>query len=215
MKKLLIVSFAVVILTMVTFTVAVNANLLLNGSFETGPALDYEPGMWANVYPPATSITNWTVIMSSINYKSSAFWECSDGDRSLDLNGEEGPGGVEQTFTTVIGEEYNVSFDIAGNTSTNPLNNTPIKWMRVAAAGDSADFSFDITGKTKAAMGWESHTWSFTAASTSTTLQLYSLDPTTQWGPTLDNVTITIPEPGTLALLSFSGLVILLRKRKK
>ncbi|MBN1256634.1 MAG: choice-of-anchor C family protein [Planctomycetes bacterium] len=204
----------IIVCLIVTFTVTAEANLVLNGSFESGPELIDSLGYWQNVYPPSTAIDNWTVINNSVNYKG-PYWEASDGIYSLDLNGEEGPGGVEQAFATVIGAEYSVTFDMAGNPSTHVDNYTSIKWMTVAAAGDSADFWFDITGKTNAAMGYEGHTWSFTATGTLTTLQFYSTDPTDRWGPVLDNVVVVaIPEPVTTALLGASVLALLLKKRR-
>ncbi|MBN1257323.1 MAG: choice-of-anchor C family protein [Planctomycetes bacterium] len=213
MKRLFITTILIVTLVVIAFTPRAEANLILNGSFESGPELLEVPGLWQTVFPPSTAIDNWTVIQSDINYKG-AYWEASDGINSLDLNGDNGPGGVEQAFATVIGEEYTVTFDMAGNPSTNPGNDPKIKWLRVAAAGDFEDFSFDVTGKTNAAMGYESHIWSFTAVSTTTTLQFISLDNTQKWGPVLDNVVVMIPEPATLALLSLGSLVLVIRRRR-
>ncbi|MBN1256983.1 MAG: choice-of-anchor C family protein [Planctomycetes bacterium] len=187
-----------------------SASLINNGSFESGLE---EIGLWTNLDPSSTSIDSWTVINSNIDYNGS-YWEASDGERSLDLNGSNGPGGIEQSFTTVIGQEYLVSFDIAGNPSTNTSNNTAIKWLRVAAAGDSADFSFDIAGNTEADMGYETKDWTFIATATSTNLQFISLDSTMKYGPVLDNVIVTaIPEPASLALLCLGGVSLALRRK--
>jgi hypothetical protein len=88
--------------------------------------------------------------------------------------------------------------------------------MRVSAGGNSADFSFDITGKSTTNMGWLSKSWDFTANSTTTTLEFISLTNSFD-GPALDNVSVialsppptSIPEPSSvLGLLSLGVLGI-------
>ena len=213
MRRLLTAICIVLALIMVGLVGNANANMILNGSFESGPALLDAVGLYQNVYPPSTEIDNWTVITSNINYIG-GYWQHSDGERSLDLNGQDGGGGVEQSFATNIGQEYTVNFDMSGNPSTHPDNITPIKWMRVLAAGDSADFSFDITGQSFGDMGWVTKSWSFVAIDTTTTLQFISLDNTSlRWGPALDNVEV-VPEPTTLALLGIGGLALALRRHR-
>jgi len=46
--------------------------------------------------------------------------------------------------------------------------------MRVAADGQSADFDFDITGKSAQNMGWTQKSWTFVADDTSATLEFIS-----------------------------------------
>jgi choice-of-anchor C domain-containing protein len=181
-------------------------NLLNNGSFETGT----DPNSWLRLDPGSTAIDGWTVINSRIDYIGT-YWQAADGSRSLDLDG--GPtesGGIEQTFTTTPGDEYLVTFDMAGNPAGPPTT----KLMRVEAAGDSSDFSFDIDTHTLGDMGWVSCSWQFTATDTETTLEFYSTDDTGDFGPALDNVVVTpIPEPTTLCLLAL-GAALLRRSRR-
>ena len=83
-----------------------------NGSFEVGtPTADP-----CNVALPigSTAITGWTVIAGNIEYITHC-WTPSEGARSLDLVGNGNIGGVQQTFDTVVGATYQVSFDLAGN----------------------------------------------------------------------------------------------------
>ena len=125
-----------------------------------------------------------------------------------DSNGYYKTGGIEQAFETVVGQSYLVQFDMAGNPEPRPA----IKTMRVSALGAATqfdDFSFDVTGKTREAMGWATMEWSFVADATYTTLQFMStvtgqnLD---AWGPALDNVRVSaVPVPGA-ALLGVMGL---------
>jgi choice-of-anchor C domain-containing protein len=162
------------------------SNILVNGSFEQGPDLGPSGGV-LSLNPGDTSITGWTVTQAQIDYVSSQFWQASDGARSLDLDGTPGNGGIQQTIATTPGTTYAVSFDMAGNPGGLPT----VKTMAVRAAGQSATFSFDTTGTSFANMGWVTHTWSFVANSTSTTLEFDSADADGgAYGATLDNVSV-------------------------
>jgi hypothetical protein len=63
--------------------------------------------------------------------------------------------------------------------------------MRVAAAGQSVDFTADITGMWAWDPGWNPHVWSFKASSLSTTIEFYSLM-SGDTGPALDSVTVEL-----------------------
>jgi choice-of-anchor C domain-containing protein len=165
----------------------VPSNLVVNGSFETGP--DTGPS-FVRLAPGSTAITGWTVTRAPIDYCAPASIGPSDGVRSIDLDGNDGDaGGIAQTLVTTPGVTYLVTFDMAGN----PNNPAPIKLMRVSAAGQSADFSFDITGRDKFNMGWTAKSWQFTAVGSSTSLEFQSLDPpdVAGRGPAIDNVVVS------------------------
>jgi len=198
-----------------------NANLIVNGSFETGP--DPEPTGVLELPSGSTLVDGWEVSPDAVDYIGTC-WLASDGERSLDLDNSDGFGGIEQTFETNVDEVYLVTFDMAGNPYRG-LEDPFIKYMRVSAAGDSADFSFDTEGKGYPAnMGWVTHDWQFTAISDSTTLEFYSLHTFDEGysgacGPALDNVSVSVvhaphsPEPATVALLGLGALSLLRRKR--
>ena len=173
-------------------------NLIQNGSFETATV---NPGPFLQLNAGSTVITGWTVSQGSIDYIGT-YWQASDGGRSLDIHGS-WIGKIEQTFNTTIGATYRVTFDLAGNPNASPI----IKDMRVSAGGSSADFSFDITGKSPSNVGWVSKSWDFTANSTTTTLEFIGLGSGTN-GPALDNVSvIAVPEPSSM--LGLLGLGVL------
>ena len=81
--------------------------------------------------------------------------------RSLDLvgSGAGGIGGISQTFDTVPGQTYVVSFDLAGNFGAPPV----IKPLAVTVNGVTTNFTFDTTGATGTNMGWVTRSVQFTA----------------------------------------------------
>ena len=133
--------------------------------------------------PGSTAINNWTVFRGGIDYYGTG-WVASHGHRSLDLNGTSGVGGVFQKFATTPGEKYQVRFDMAGHISG------LLQTMRVSAAGQSQDFTFQSSTDPKH-LGWQARDWEFTAKETQTTLEFYSLQTGYPFGgPALDNVSV-------------------------
>ena len=156
-------------------------NLIVNGSFEDGP----DPGEFKMLEKGSTEIKGWEVSRGSVDYIGS-YWQQADGKRSIDLNGS-GRGGVSQAIKTKKGQKYAVTFNLAGN----PEGGAAVKKMKVGAVGNSNEFTFDITGKSRTEMGWASKTWEFTATADETTLEFYSTtDDDDAYGPVLDNVTV-------------------------
>jgi choice-of-anchor C domain-containing protein len=167
-----------------------------NGDFEIGASA-------CNVYniPAGTNLgTGWTVSVGNIDWESNPGcdgWSPSSGSHSLDLVGDvQGIGGVQQTFDTVPGVTYLVSFDLAGNYGGLPV----VKPLTVTINGTPTSFTFDTTGKSALNMGWTTKTVLFTAASGSSTISFVSdirgLG-SVNAGAALDNVRITVQsQPG-------------------
>ena len=198
---------------LITITPVTNAaSVITNGSFELA-SIDPGSGFIA-VFPGQASITGWDIISEDVHYMGT-FWEASDGIRSVDLDGISGSaGGISQTFTTVPGTQYNVTFDMAGN----PGNQPTIKPMNVSADGQSQEFTFDITGRTIGNMGWTPMNWSFVADDASATLQFQSLTTFSGWGPAIDNVSVDpVPIPTAVWLfgLGLLGLIGFSRRSRK
>ena len=135
-------------------------------------------GVSYTVSPP----TNWSGTNIDIYYDS------IEGPRYVvDLNSCT-PGYIQQTFNTVVGQSYTVSFQLAGNNGGGP----DIKTCRVSCAGSFQDYSFDVTGiNPSVARGWIYKTFQFTATSASSTLKFESLTPGTCYGPTISYVCVT------------------------
>jgi len=166
------------------FAPAARAGLELNGSFESGPAL---PGGRLVISSGSTALTGWSVVTGSIEIVDQGWWQSGHLERSLGLNGSE-TGAVSQSIATSVGGDYEVRFWMAGD----PLTVPGMKHMRVSAAGQSADYTFDSEHTWEWAMGWTQHVWSFTAIGTTTQVEFRSLDAGFD-GPALDGVTVTGP----------------------
>ena len=199
---------------------ALAANLLDNGSFETG----FEPptGEFRTLNASDDSfddITGW-LVTGSVDWKNT-YWMAQEGDRSLDLSGAS-IGAISTTFATIPGEIYTVIFYMSGNFAHNDLDGNPLyKRVRVSAAGESQTFYFERPDEWSTDnMGWIQRTFAFVAEDSSTLLTFASLD-NNAFGPALDNVEVLglspptgVPVPGTVWLLG-SGLLGLLGWRRK
>lgn len=170
-----------------------NAAEFINGSFENGTLANPS---FATVAGGSTAINGWVVTGNSVDYIGS-YWAAQDGSRSIDLNGN-GQGGIQQTFDTVVGQLYNISFWLAGNTDGNPTT----KSVGVSVGGPNSIFTFNTNGFSRRNnMGWTNFNYQFAATSTSTTLSFASLDPGS-FGASLDNVSVSaVPEPATWAMM--------------
>jgi choice-of-anchor C domain-containing protein len=162
-----------------------------NGSFESGT-----PCNTFNIPAGSTLIPGWTVSVGNIDWEgatSCGGWQASAGSKSLDLVGTGGIGGIQQTFDTVPGQTYQVSFDLAGNYGAPPV----IKPLAVTINGVTTSYTFDTTGQSGLNMGWTTKTLTFTATATSSTINFVSdvtaSGGTLNAGAALDNVQIAAP----------------------
>jgi choice-of-anchor C domain-containing protein len=186
-RRLLVAVLSTGILTGLTVVTATPAHALTgvaNGSFET-PVVT--PGTFVNLGAGAP-IGAWTVIQGHVDLIGAGFWQAADGVQSVDLSGSAVPlaGGVAQSFTTVPLLKYRVSYKLAGNPGGGPV----IKTGQVLANGNVIQsFSFDVTGKTFANMGYVHKHATFVATGLTSTVEFRS-DVDTVYGPVLDAVDV-------------------------
>jgi choice-of-anchor C domain-containing protein len=159
-------------------------NLLVNGSFEEGPETPKNAEAFVTLEKDSTALKGWVVGEGNIDVVDSSYWKAADGKRSLDMNGGTA-GAISQTFKTKKGKKYRVRFALAGSPGNAPAE----KKLQVSAAGETAEFTFDVSGKSRTDMGWERKTWEFTAAADQTTLEFLSLTEG-HAGPALDDVVV-------------------------
>jgi len=202
-----------VCLSLLLAPIASHANLLVNGSFESGGFVN-QGSDTMSLAPGSTVITGWTVLTDTtawIGAKNPFGLSASDGSFFLDLTNYQAGApfaGMSQTIATTPGASYVLSFDLGGSTY----------WGRpgaitATAAGTSGTFTTPTTGTNN---DWYHHTIQFTASSSSTNVLLLGVVGKNYIG--LDNVVVEcadtatgceasppgptpVPEPGTLALL--------------
>ncbi|MEU5975512.1 choice-of-anchor C family protein [Streptomyces sp. NPDC047315] len=152
-----------------------------DGSFEYPKA----PANSFTTYSTGQAIGPWQVTGGTVDLIGAGFWQAAEGDQSVDLNGTSA-GTVSQTFTTVPGTTYTVSYALAGNTAAGPA----LKTGRALVDGQNfQDFSFDITGKSTTNMGYVNRQFTFVATGTTSTLAFASTIGGA-WGPVIDDVRV-------------------------
>ncbi len=190
------------------------ANLITNGSFEDGTGKP-PAGGFVSLPSGSTAITGWTVGNNGIDWIDDGYWEASDGQFSLDLS-RLSAGSIAQTFATIVGALYTVTFDLAGN--PDGPNETKVQVTSVNGPPFQELFFFNVgPGNTRQNMGWQTKSFSFTANSTQSTLTFGSAT-NTPFGPAIDNVSVqAVPEPGTwlMMIVGFGLLGGMLRSRRR
>jgi subtilisin-like proprotein convertase family protein len=167
-----------------------SSNLLLNPSFEE-PGF---PGPSTIRFPQSNEITGWTVskIVGQVANNQLVAWLRGDqpiwygvnrdhGDYYINLDGSSfyGYGTIQQSFSTMVGVEYEVAFSLNSDFGT-PANDI----LQVDVAGTSQTFSH-VTPN-----GWDRYQFRFIANSTTATLHFRNLDPTGVRSPFIDNVSV-------------------------
>jgi choice-of-anchor C domain-containing protein len=153
-----------------------------DGSFETPKA----PANSFQTFSAGQLIGPWQVASGTVDLIGAGFWQASEGDQSVDLNGNN-TGTVSQTFTTVPGTTYTVTYSLAGNPDAAPT----VKTGNIQIGGQVfQDFSFNVAGKTRTNMGYVRRQVTFVATTASTTLTFASTTPNSAAGPVLDDVTV-------------------------
>lgn len=164
------------------------ADMLTNGGFESGPAV---PATGILAVPPGSpALTGWTVMGGAINIVTNDYWACLSGTRSVALSSS-GPGAIQQSFASIAGSVYRLTFSISGE----PFSTPTIKHLRVQAGATTQDFTFDVTPAWHWDMHWEQHTLDFVAPGPSTMVTLTSMD-ASPYGPALDVASIDFVSAG-------------------
>jgi choice-of-anchor C domain-containing protein len=205
-RKYLIIGLAIALVTLGATWVQAT-NLVTNGDFSAFTGSSGSSG-FTTVFAGQTYITDWHVfgpqaIGPSVDWVFS-YWQGPPGPPastySIDLDGNS-QGGIWQAISTTVGQKYDVTFWLAGNTDGSPTTKTVL----VANAGPNQTFSFNDSGATKTDMNWTKESFIFTAASSTTDLSFASQN-SGPYGPVIGEVNVSaVPVPDT-ALLLGSGL---------
>ena len=180
---------------------------VVNGSFEDPGTVT---GNWATYNAGSNALTGWTINSGSIDLIN-AFWQHSDGNYSINLDGRS-PGTISQMLTGLsVGRNYTLAFDMAANTA----DRNQSVGLTASVGRNFQSYSFDKAGNSRGDMGWVTYTLDFTAAADSMLLSFASDSPSGPYGAALDNISVTsvpLPASGLLLLAAVGGLALRTRK---
>lgn len=160
-----------------------------DGSFESP---NVQPHTFVE-YAAGQAFGPWRVTSGTVDLIGAGYWQAAEGDQSLDLNGIDA-GSASQTFTTKPGARYTVTYSLAGNPELDRV--PPLKTGKVLIDGQNVqDFSFDVTGKTNAKMGYVRRQVTFVATGRTTTLTFASTTLHSATGPVVDDVLVERCKP--------------------
>ena len=167
-------------------------NLLVNGSFE---ATAQANGSWY-IY---SAIPGWTA-NPAVEIRDNVVGKAQEGSNYAELDANVN-GSITQSFATVAGAEYTLSFWYSNRTNT-----------AVATNGLSFGFGNGWIAAPALAVNnsgdnqWSQVSYNFVASSGTTTLSFMATGSNDSYGSSLDNVSVAaVPEPSTYALM-FGGL---------
>jgi hypothetical protein len=202
---------------------------VINGSFETTvPAV--APGSFVNFFTSSAGITGWVVVGPEVSVVRTLSQGCcsfpaQDGSNWLDLTGDNSNSdteGVKQTVSTVVGDQYSLSFSVGNVFDPTGLFGTTSA-VNVSENGTTLGTFTNSCTSCTTQLEWQPFTTTFVATSTSTTLQFLNADPSIDNSNGLDKVALVdngpsaVPEPSSLiSMFLFSGLWVLasfLRRR--
>ncbi len=144
---------------------AAGPNLAADGQFLNGSVTG-----GFTVYTNGQSFGGWTVTAGSVDLIGTEWQRSPSGGRSIDMDGGS-PGAISQTLNTVAGNTYVVRYVMSANGT-----GVTSRSLEVSAAGVSQS-SVITTSSTHSStnMDWQERFFTFTATSSSTTLQFRSL----------------------------------------
>jgi len=137
-------------------------------------------------YSAGSQMGVWAVTRGNVHLAGANTWEMDEGNQSLDLDGFQN-GGVAVTISTIPWAKYKVRYALAGN----PADGPAVKSGKALINGAVVhSFSFDITGRTLADMGYVDKSFWFIASGHETKLEFVSTTNPSSFGPVLDDVVV-------------------------
>jgi len=210
---------------------AAAANLLVNGGFDTDVQVAPNFAQF-NVPVGSSLITGWNVVQGNVDLTTTANYgplintldpaSVNDVDLIGDARGSGGVfGGLSQSFATIAGQTYKLTFDYSHNNGTYSAAGYA---ALVTVADANSPNTTDLSTTVSQAYGpapWTLFSQTFTADSDLTLLKFIDTQGAFNAGIYLDDVSVTpltaaVPEPSTWAmmLLGFAGIGFMAYRRK-
>ncbi len=187
-------------------------NLIANGSFEqpqfTAQTTDGLPYYFYGLVGE-NAIDHWTHPGNFVVLRNRApFWVASDGEQYIELQSGFNPF-IEQTVSTVVGQQYILSFDYASQAGSNGADDA----LRVVWDGEMVS-TVDLDDDNVNQIEWRRYSFSVTASAELTTLRFEDAFAGLGFiGPLLDNVELVVIPAPTATLALFLAAVPLRRRR--
>lgn len=182
---------------------ATDDNLLTNGSFESTLLRN---GTWSNF----NGIEGWTVGSKGVEVRNNVSGSALDGHNFVELD-TTGNSSISQSFATVAGYTYELSFSYANRGDNKGAASNGISWSVGSLSG---------TVGQNTTTSWTTYTTSFVGTGNPMTLTFAALGRSDSYGTSLDNVSLsvlsTVPEPqGYALMLAGLGTIGLLSRRRR
>ncbi len=207
---------------------AANAVSIINGSFETltvsvpvGTGPNFNSSYKEELAPNGVAITGWNIgVVGPVGLAGvdiiRNYWQASNGSYSLDMNAR-GAGSVSQLLTGLQnGFSYTLTFDL----SKNPQGAASKSVLLSVGNLTPVTYTYSLAN-TRAAMNWQSQSYTFAAVGTTALLTFESLTGGA-FGVALDNVDIRqtfatqVPEPESwMLMVAGFGMVGFAARRRK
>ena len=176
-------------------------NLLVNGGFEDSSSTTVTPPGWFN-FGGTNGVLTYSAIPQQPVYEGLRFYDIGAHNNGFASVGE----GLGQTFATVVGARYKLSFGYSGEN----VPNSAVETLRVSAGDSSRDYVLTPNGDPVFTRAMTSESFDFMATGSTTTLSFIlqaivgspgNNDPMFD-GVMVELISAPVPEPETYALMA-------------
>jgi hypothetical protein len=192
---------------------AAQTNLVTNGSFENYTQANQTWSTYA-------SGNGWTTGAAGLEIRNNVAGTAADGKNFAELDTAQNSS-IYQDISTVIGQEYVLTFSYANRTGV-AVSSNGLGWSFGDLVGSTPDLAYNSTGDN----AWSTFSVTWTATSELTRLSFSAKGTSDSYGSSLDNIRVVssggqppsaVPEPATsgLMLIGLGALAGVRRRRQQ